>query len=151
MLRSLLAAFALLFIAAPAAAAPTTADVMREGAFREGAVDGHWVGLVLQFTGTNGFADHADVYTVGPGGNGPGLFKLAPIVALGPSGDRIVVDFVGGKMYVANPVYPNGVAHCCPVTLRIRRYGFRADKLVVERTGTAPTDASTAAIVRAVR
>jgi hypothetical protein len=107
-----------------------------DGAFREGVVDGKWVGVVLNYTGTNGFAADATAFSVGPGGNGPQLMRAGTIKALGADGDRLDFYFINDKLYSVNDIYGPGVPHCCPTQAGVARYGFHREKLVREGSAT---------------
>jgi hypothetical protein len=105
--------------------APTSSD----GSFVEGVVQGQWVGLVLIYSGTNGFASYAHVFAVGDGGNGPLTTNLGIITAMGASKnsiepDRLDAHFANDRLYTINPIYLPGQAHCCPTKFIVQRFGF---------------------------
>jgi hypothetical protein len=105
--------------------APTSAD----GGFVGGVVQGRWVGLVMIYSGTNGFASYAHVFAVGDGGNGPLTTNLGIITAMNGSkssmdGDRLDAHFANDRLYTINPIYLPGQAHCCPTNFIVQRFGF---------------------------
>ncbi len=104
---------------------PTSAD----GSFVQGVVQGRWVGLVMIYSGTNGFASYAHVFAVGDGGNGPLTTNLGIITAMGASKnsiepDRLDAHFANDRLYTVNPIYLQGQAHCCPTKFIVQRFGF---------------------------
>lgn len=101
-------------------------------AFRQGTVDGRWVGLVLDFSGTNGGSDHALIFMVGPGGNGLKTTEGRQIAAEGQYGDRMDGLFANGKLYVTNDIYLPAEPHCCPTHAVVQRFGFHNGELVRE-------------------
>ncbi len=119
-------------------------------AFREGVVDGQWVGLVLDLSGTNGGASRAIVYMVVIGGNGLKTVELTKsLMAEGPSGDRMSALFAKGKLYVTNDIYLPGEPHCCPTHETIQRFGIHDGRLVREGFGTIPVTDSHSAVTNA--
>jgi hypothetical protein len=110
-------------------AALPSAPTSSEGSFVEGVVQGRWVGLVMIFSGTNGFASYAHVFAVGDGGNGPLTTNLGIITAMGASKnsiepDRLDAHFANNRLYTINPIYLQGQAHCCPTKFIVQRFGF---------------------------
>ena len=117
--------------------------------FIEGVVDGQWIGLVMDYSGTNGFASKMWAYAVGAG-NGPATESLGTIEALTAGGsmpgDRLWPTFRHGKMYVVNAIYLAGQAHCCNTKVVVRRYGFHDRKLTVEAQATVASSATQAQV-----
>jgi hypothetical protein len=110
-------------------AALPSAPTSSEGGFVEGVVQGRWVGLVMIYSGTNGFASYAHVFAVGDGGNGPLTTNLGIITAMGASKnsiepDRLDAHFANDRLYTINPIYLPGQAHCCPTNFMVQRFGF---------------------------
>lgn len=105
-------------------------------AFEQGIVDGHWVGVVLDYSGGNGGAFDAIVYTMRVGGNGLLLHSAGKIKAIGDSADRLGVLFANNKLYVLNAIYLPGEAHCCYTHDAVQRFGFEGDDLVAQGQGT---------------
>lgn len=141
----MLAGFACVFAlaSAPALAGhcyPSSSSPEATSAFEQGTVDGHWVGLVIDYRGGNGGAYDAIVYTMRVGGNGLLLHPSGKIKAEGQYADRLGALFANNKLYIVNAVYLPGEAHCCYTHDAVQRFGFQGDELVQE--GIATVDLS---------
>jgi hypothetical protein len=131
---------------------PLSAMSMRDSAFRQGTVGKAWVGLVLEFSATNGGATTAQVFMVRPDGNGTPLID-AGLIHAASQGDRLDAFFHNGLLYVTNSVYGPNEAHCCNTKMAVQLFGVNrnATELTLLTTKRVPAAYTQQQIVAAVK
>jgi hypothetical protein len=121
--------------------APLSAMSMRDSAFRQGIVGKAWVGLVLEFSATNGGATTAQVFMVRPDGNGTPLIDAGLIHAVS-QGDRMNAFFRNGLLYVTNSIYGPNEAHCCNSKMAVQLFGVNRNATELRLLTTKPVPAA---------
>ena len=146
---TLLVSVALALCTSVASAADVPCAVFAQGncpnPIVQGVVDGQWIAAIYHYNGTNGGPTSIGIVTVGAGGNG---YLTTSLQTIQPAddGDRMDVQFVGGKIWVRNAIYLPSEAHCCYTHVIVREFGFHDKQLRVLRTATVAADATRAQI-----